>query len=100
MSVYQIVDGKSYVNGIEYPIENIPEDKIEERLIDMKSQVEQAQKGLNNLHEQRDMLISYAFSKGFSAIRLGSIVGLTRQRIYNILFGHKTRFKANKNEEE
>ncbi len=48
MSVYQIVDGKSYVNGIEYPIENIPEDKIEERLIDMKSQVEQAQKGFQS----------------------------------------------------
>tara|TARA_R100001443_G_scaffold31672_2_gene45836 strand:- start:4979 stop:5278 length:300 start_codon:yes stop_codon:yes gene_type:complete len=98
--ILQIIDDKTYINGIESPIEDMPEDKIEERLIDTQKQVQQAQQIINKLHEQRDELISYAFANGFSAIRLGSIVGLTRQRIYNIVFGHKTRFKANKNEEE
>tara|TARA_R100000781_G_scaffold65857_2_gene41433 strand:+ start:858 stop:1157 length:300 start_codon:yes stop_codon:yes gene_type:complete len=98
--ILQTIDNKTYINGIESPIEDMPEDKIEERLIDIKKQVQQAQQKINKLHEQRDELISYAFANGFSAIRLGSIVGVTRQRIYNIIFGNKTRFQADKNEEE
>ena len=98
--ILQTIDNKTYINGIESRIEDMPEDKIEERLIATQKQVQQAQQKINKLHEQRDELISYAFANGFSAIRLGSIVGVTRQRIYNIIFGNKTRFQADKNEEE
>ena len=98
--ILQTIDNKTYINGIESPIEDMHEDKIEERLIATQKQVQQAQQKINKLHEQRDELISYAFANGFSAIRLGSIVGVTRQRIYNIIFGNKTRFQADKNEEE
>ena len=41
--ILQIIDNKTYINGIESPIEDMPEDKIEERLIDSQKQVQQAQ---------------------------------------------------------
>ena len=50
--ILQTIDNKTYINGIESPIEDMPEDKIEERLIDIKKQVLKFMKYL--LKEEKD----------------------------------------------
>jgi hypothetical protein len=85
MTVYQIVNDIHYVNGVELNLEEINEDVIEDRVLVIKEQIEAKKNELDRLVEQRDRLIVHAFKCGFSAIKLGELLNLTRQRIYDVL---------------
>jgi len=85
MTQFQIVNDKPYLNSIETEVDTIALDKIGDRLASVNEQIEAKKRGLNTLVKQRDELIVYAYNNGWSAIQLGITLGLTRQRIYDVL---------------
>ena len=85
MTQFQIVNDKPQLNSIETEVDTIPLDKVGDRLASVNEQIEAKKRGLNTLIEQRDELIVYAYNNGWSAIQLGIALGLTRQRIYDVL---------------
>jgi Mor family transcriptional regulator len=47
--------------------------------------LENKKQSLDRLLDQRDEVIVHAFKNGFSAIQLGKLLNLTRQRIYEVV---------------
>ena len=82
---FQIIDGETFVNGVSMEVDTIPKEQIEESLATLTIQINNKKNTLDKLLDQRDEVIVYAFNNGFSAIRLGKLLNLTRQRIYEVV---------------
>ena len=82
---FQIIDGETFVNGIPMEVDTIPQKQIEESLATLTIQINNKKNTLDKLLDQRDEVIVHAFNNGFSAIRLGKLLNLTRQRIYEVV---------------
>jgi len=82
---FQIINGVSFVNGVKMDVETIPERQIEESLATLTIEIENKKQSLDRLLDQRDEVIVHAFNNGFSAIQLGKLLNLTRQRIYEVV---------------
>ena len=82
---FQIIDGVRFVNGVKMEVETIPEPQIEESLATLTIEIENKKQSLDRLLNQRDEVIVHAYKHGFSAIKLGKLLNLTRQRIYDVL---------------
>ena len=93
---YQKIDGVSYANGVKLNVEDIEIWEIEKSLDILTTQIEIKKIAADKLLDQRDDVIVHAFNNGFSAIRLGKLLNLTRQRIYEIVKSAQTK----KEEEE
>ena len=84
---FQIIDGETFVNGIPMEVDTIPQEQIEESLATLTIQINNKKNTLDKLLQQRDEVIVHAFNNGFSAIQLGKLLNLTRQRIYEVVKG-------------
>ena len=82
---FQIIDGETFVNGIPMEVDTIPQQQIEESLATLTIQINNKKNTLDKLLDQRDEVIVHAFNNGFSAIKLGKLLNLTRQRIYEVI---------------
>ena len=82
---FQIIDGVRFVNGIQMDVETIKEEQIEESLATLTIQIENKKQAVNKLLDQRDEVIVHAYKHGFSAIKIGQLLNLTRQRVYDVL---------------
>jgi len=82
---YQKIDGVSYANGVKLNVEDIEIWEIEKSLDTLTTQIEIKKIALDRLLQQRDEVIVHAFDNGFSAIKLGKLLNLTRQRIYEVV---------------
>ena len=82
---FQIIDGVRFVNGVQMDVETIPQQQIEESLATLTIEIENKKQSLDRLLDQRDEVIVHAFKNGFSAIQLGKLLNLTRQRIYEVV---------------
>lgn len=85
MTVFQIVNGVSYLNGIRTEVDKIAVSDIEESLATLTIEIENKKQAVQKLLTQRDEVIVHAYKHGFSAIQLGKLLNLTRQRIYDVL---------------
>ena len=88
MTTLVIIDGKkTYINGVESDLNDLNEDTMSDRLQDITKQIDDKQSMVDSLHEQRNDMIVHAYTKlGFSAIQLGQVLKVSRQRIYAILY--------------
>ena len=82
---YQKIDGVSYANGVKLNVQDIEIWEIEKSLDTLTTQIEIKKIALDRLLVQRDEVIVHAFKNGFSAIKLGKLLKLTRQRIYEVV---------------
>ena len=90
---FQIIDGETFVNGIPMEVDTIPQEQIEESLATLTIQINNKKNTLDKLLDQRDEVIVHAFNNGFSAIQLGKLLNLTRQRIYEVVKGKQPKKK-------
>ena len=90
---FQIIDGVRFVNGVQMDVETIPQQQIEESLATLTIEIENKKQSLDRLLDQRDEVIVHAFNNGFSAIQLGKLLNLTRQRIYEVVKGKQPKKK-------
>tara|TARA_Y100000114_G_scaffold145933_1_gene156091 strand:- start:6535 stop:6948 length:414 start_codon:yes stop_codon:yes gene_type:complete len=90
---FQIIDGETFVNGVSMEVDKIPQEQIEESLATLTIQINNKKNTLDKLLDQRDEVIVHAFNNGFSAIRLGKLLNLTRQRIYEVVKGKQPKKK-------
>ena len=90
---FQIIDGETFVNGIPMEVDTIPQEQIEESLATLTIQINNKKNTLDKLLQQRDEVIVHAFNNGFSAIQLGKLLNLTRQRIYEVVKGKQPKKK-------
>ena len=90
---FQIIDGETFVNGIPMKVDTIPQEQIEESLSTLTIQINNKKNTLDKLLQQRDEVIVHAFNNGFSAIQLGKLLNLTRQRIYEVVKGKQPKKK-------
>ena len=88
---FQIIDGVRFVNGVQMEVETIPERQIEESLATLTTEIENKKQTLDRLLIQRDEVIVHAYKHGFSAIKLGNLIGLTRQRIYEVINKYESK---------
>ena len=82
---FQIIDGVRFVNGVQMDVDTIPVEQIEESLATLTIEIQNKKQAINKLLDQRDEVIVHAYKHGFSAIKLGKLLNLTRQRIYDVL---------------
>ena len=82
---FQIIDNKTFVNGIPMEVETIKEEQIEESLATLTIEIQNKKQAVNKLLDQRDEVIVHAYKHGFSAIKIGQLLNLTRQRVYDVL---------------
>ena len=97
---FQIIDGETFVNGIPMEVDTIPQEQIEESLATLTIQINNKKNTLDKLLQQRDEVIVHAFNNGFSAIKLGKLLNLTRQRIYEVVKGRQQRKNTAKQRNE
>ena len=90
---YQKIDGVSYANGVKLNVQDIEIWEIEKSLDTLTTQIEIKKIALDRLLVQRDEVIVHAFNNGFSAIKLGKLLNLTRQRIYEVVKGKQPKKK-------
>ena len=95
MTTLQKINDITYVNGIRMETETIPNNEIEDSLKIIKEDMELKSKEKARLRERRDEIIVHARKHGFSAIKIASILNVTRQTVYDVL-----RNRGFKNEEE
>tara|TARA_Y100000385_G_scaffold59476_1_gene57559 strand:- start:190 stop:474 length:285 start_codon:yes stop_codon:yes gene_type:complete len=81
----QKIDGITYVNGIRMETETIPLNEIEDSLMIIKEDMELKELQEVRLRERRDEIIVHARKHGFSAIKIASILDVTRQTVYDVL---------------
>ena len=90
---YQKIDGVSYANGVKLNVQDIEIWEIEKSLDTLTTQIEIKKIAVDRLLQQRDEVIVHAFNNGFSAIQLGKLLNLTRQRIYEVVKGKQPKKK-------
>jgi len=88
MTVYQIINDKKYLNGVEYErkdLEQLDNQKLIKRLSDLQGIIDDRQNTLNMLMKQRANLVKISFDNGASAIQIADTLKMTRQRVYKII---------------
>ena len=88
---FQIINDIKYLHGVEVEGDTIPEEAIEERLSTLTIEINNKKQTVSTLLEQRDEVIVHAYKHGFSAIKLGNLIGLTRQRIYEVINKYESK---------
>jgi hypothetical protein len=88
---FQIINDIKYLHGVEVEVDTIPEEAIEERLSTLTIEINNKKQTVSTLLEQRDEVIVHAYKHGFSAIKLGNLIGLTRQRIYEVINKYESK---------
>ena len=88
---FQIINDIKYLNGVEVKVDTIPVEAIEERLSTLTIEINNKKQTVSTLLEQRDEVIVHAYKHGFSAIKLGNLIGLTRQRIYEVINKYESK---------
>jgi len=81
----QKINDITYVNGIRLETETIPIEEIEDSLRIIKEDMKLKELQEIRLRERRDEIIVHARKHGFSAIKIASILDVTRQTIYDVL---------------
>jgi len=81
----QKINDITYVNGIRLETETIPIEEIEDSLKIIKEDMKLKELQEVRLRERRDEIIVHARKHGFSAIKIASILDVTRQTIYDVL---------------
>lgn len=81
----QKINDITYVNGIRLETETIPIEEIEDSLKIIKEDMKLKELQEIRLRERRDEIIVHARKHGFSAIKIASILDVTRQTIYDVL---------------
>lgn len=85
MMQLQKINDITYVNGIRLETETIPIEEIEDSLRIIKEDMKLKELQEVRLRERRDEIIVHARKHGFSAIKIASILDVTRQTIYDVL---------------
>jgi len=85
MMQLQKINDITYVNGIRLETETIPIEEIEDSLRIIKEDMKLKELQEIRLRERRDEIIVHARKHGFSAIKIASILDVTRQTIYDVL---------------
>jgi len=85
MMQLQKINDITYVNGIRLETETIPIEEIEDSLKIIKEDMKLKELQEIRLRERRDEIIVHARKHGFSAIKIASILDVTRQTIYDVL---------------
>jgi DNA invertase Pin-like site-specific DNA recombinase len=85
MMQLQKINDITYVNGIRLETETIPIEEIEDSLKIIKEDMKLKELQEVRLRERRDEIIVHARKHGFSAIKIASILDVTRQTIYDVL---------------
>ena len=60
-------------------------DNLCKRLSDIKSLLNSAQSEVEVLTSDRKRLVAHGFKMGLSAIKMGELLGITRQRVYRLV---------------
>ena len=81
----QKINDITYVNGIRLETETIPIEEIEDLLKIIKEDMKLKELQEVRLRERRDEIIVHARKHGFSAIKIASILDVTRQTVYDVL---------------
>jgi len=81
----QKINDITYVNGIRLETETIPIEEIEDSLKIIKEDMKLKELQEVRLRERRDEIIVHARKHGFSAIKIASILDVTRQTVYDVL---------------
>jgi len=81
----QKINDITYVNGIRLETETIPLEEIEDSLKIIKEDMKLKELQEVRLRERRDEIIVHARKHGFSAIKIASILDVTRQTVYDVL---------------
>lgn len=70
---------------IEHIFDELNTKNLQNRLIDIKGLLHSAQSEVEMLTKQRKVLVVLGFNSGLSIIKIGELLGITRQRVYRIL---------------
>jgi DNA-directed RNA polymerase specialized sigma subunit len=70
---------------IEHIFDELSTKNLQNRLIDIKGLLHSAQSEVEMLTKQRKVLVVLGFNSGLSIIKIGELLGITRQRVYRIL---------------
>lgn len=70
---------------IEQVLDELNTKNLQNRLIDIKGLLYSAQSEVEMLTKQRKELVLLGFNSGLSIIKIGELLGITRQRVYRIL---------------
>ena len=67
---------------IEHIFDELSTKNLQNRLIDIKGLLHSAQSEVEMLTKQRKVLVVLGFNSGLSIIKIGELLGITRQRVY------------------
>lgn len=70
---------------IDHIFDELNNKTIEYRLKEIKALLSSAQSEVDMLTKQRKELVALGFSNNISIIKIGELLGITRQRVYRIL---------------
>ncbi len=70
---------------IEHIFDEVNVKSIEKRLRDIKGLLHSAQSEVDMLMKQRTELVATGNNQGLSVIKMGELLGITRQRVYILL---------------
>ena len=70
---------------IEHIFDELNTKNLQNRLTDIKGLLHSAQSEVEMLTKQRKVLVVLGFNSGLSIIKIGELLGITRQRVYRIL---------------
>lgn len=70
---------------IEQVFDELNTKNLQDRLKDIKGLLHSAQSEVEMLTKQRKVLVVLGFNSGLSIIKIGELLGITRQRVYRIL---------------
>ena len=80
------------IKEVEQIFDELNTKNLQNRLKDIKGLLHSAQSEVEMLTKQRKVLVVLGFNSGLSIIKIGELLGITRQRVY--------RIPATTNEEE
>ena len=73
------------IKEVEQMFDELNTKNIQNRLKDIKGLLYSAQSEVEMLTKQRKVLVVLGFNSGLSIIKIGELLGITRQRVYRIL---------------
>tara|TARA_R110002020_G_scaffold180876_1_gene375615 strand:+ start:627 stop:896 length:270 start_codon:yes stop_codon:yes gene_type:complete len=73
------------IKEVEQIFDELNTKNLQNRLKDIKGLLHSAQSEVEMLTKQRKVLVVLGFNSGLSIIKIGELLGITRQRVYRIL---------------
>jgi len=85
MTEHQWINNVYYPNGIKDDLTGMDNDYLEGVLKLLNDKIKKSESATQLLRKQRTGVIKYAFKNGLSAIKIGEILGMSRQSVYAIV---------------